>query len=180
MQRPNIITLLIKSIFIHSEVSDDQENISVDNEYEEIESVSYHDVNLHNDRIETSNQPITEEEIVLENIPISTCTSSSESNLTLSHLFVNKNIFNTNENHKMSANHETISNHPNGLGNFDIGVDNTIVSDNYGSDTLHIHQYENMTSLRVPNVYEDLNDTTADTHKYESLHTEEMNTTFTE
>ncbi|CAC5388982.1 unnamed protein product [Mytilus coruscus] len=154
---------------IYSEISDDQETISVDNEYEEIESVFYHEVNLHNGRIETSKQPISEEEIVLENIPISTSTSSSESNVTLSHLYVNTNIFNTNENRTMSANNETISNHKNGLGNCNIGVDNTFVSDNSGSDTLHVHQYVNMSSLRVPNVYEDLNHTNADTQKYESL-----------
>ncbi|CAG2206803.1 unnamed protein product [Mytilus edulis] len=164
---------------IHSEVSDDQEQISVDNEYEEIESVSYHEVILHTDRIETSNPPITEEEISLESVPISTCTNSSESYTTSSYLYVNTDIFNTNGNRKVSANHETISDHPNGLGNCQIGVDNTFVKENSGSDTLHFNQYVNTTSLRVPNFYEDLNHSTVDIHRYESPHKEEV-TTFTE
>ncbi|CAC5386237.1 unnamed protein product [Mytilus coruscus] len=58
---------------IHSEVSDDQEAISVESNYEDIGSVSYHEVNLSNDRIETSNQTITEGEIGSENIHISKC-----------------------------------------------------------------------------------------------------------
>ncbi|CAG2250201.1 unnamed protein product [Mytilus edulis] len=159
--------------------SDDQENISVYNNYAEIERISYHEVNPHNDRNEISNQPITEEEIVLENIPISTCTSSSENNITFSYLYVNTDIFNTNENRKVSAQQESIDDHSNGSGNCNIGVDNTIDSDNSGSDTLHVNQYVNTTSIRVPNVYEDLDHTTDDTHTYETPHIE-GNTTCTE
>ncbi|CAC5407992.1 unnamed protein product [Mytilus coruscus] len=164
---------------IHSEVSDDQEEISVDNDYEEIGSVSYHEVNLSTDRIETSNQPITEGEIVSEIIPISTSSTSSESSITMIHFYVNTDIFNTNEHLKMSANNETAFNHPNELGNVNIGIDESFVNDNSESDTLQVHQYVNMTSPRVRNIYQDLNHTTVDTHKYESLNTE-GNTTVTE
>ncbi|CAG2244473.1 CD106 [Mytilus edulis] len=161
---------------IHSGVSEDQENISEENDYEEIESVSYQEVNPHNDMIETINQLITEEEIVLENIPNSTCTSSSENYVPLSHLYVNTNIIDTNESHKMSGNKETISNHQNGLENCNIRVEHIFVSENSESDTLVVHQYVNMTSLRVPNVYEDLNHATADIQNYESLDSESNKT----
>ncbi|CAC5386247.1 unnamed protein product [Mytilus coruscus] len=163
---------------IQSEVSDDQEDISEDNDFEEIESVSHHEGNLSNDRIETRNEPIDGAEIVSENIPISACSSSSGSNITMIHFYVNRSIFNTNKHIKMSANNETISNHPNELGNGNIGIDDTCVNENFESDTPEIHQYVNTTSPRVPNVYEDLNHTTIDTHRYEFLNTE-GNTTFT-
>lgn len=55
-----------------------------------------------------------------------------------------------------------------------IGIDDTFVNDNSGSDTLQVHQYINMTSPSVLNVYEDLNAMTADPHKYETLYTEGM------
>ncbi|CAG2206805.1 unnamed protein product [Mytilus edulis] len=159
--------------FIFSEAkivhSNDRENISEDNDYAEIERISYYECNPHNDKIETSNQPITEEEIVLENIHTTTCTSCSESDIPLSHLYENTYMFNTNEIHKVADNHETISDHQNGLGNCQIGVNNTFDSNNYESDTLYVNQYVNTASLRVPNVYEDLNQTTVETQqKYES------------
>lgn len=114
--------------------------------------------------IETSNQQNTEEEIILENIPIPTCTSSSESNVPLSHLYVNTNIIDTNESRKMSGN-----NHQNGLENCNIRDENILVSDNSESDTIVVHQYVNMAGLRVPNGYEVLNHATADTQNYKSL-----------
>lgn len=89
-------------------------------------------------------------------------------------------MFNTNENHKVADNYETISDHPNGLGNCQIGVDNTFDCNNSESDTLYVNQYVNTTSLRVPNVYEELNQMTDDTQqKYESPQIE-RNTTCTE
>ncbi|CAC5386258.1 unnamed protein product [Mytilus coruscus] len=157
---------------IHSEVSDDQDDISDNNDYEEIGSVYYHEVNLSNDRIDTSTLPITEGEIDFGNRPISSCSSSSGINITMSHFYVNTNIFNTNEHIERSAINETVSNPPNEFGNGIIGIDNTFINDNSESDTHQVHQYENMTSPRVQNVYEDLNRTTAGTHKYENLITE--------
>ncbi|CAG2251552.1 unnamed protein product [Mytilus edulis] len=115
---------------IHSEVSDDQEDISEDNEYEEIESISCQDVNMINERIETSNQPIIEGEIVLENIHISTSSTISGSDITMIHSYVNTNIFNTNEHLNMSVNTETVSNHPNELENSNMGIGDTFVDNN--------------------------------------------------
>ncbi|CAC5411561.1 unnamed protein product [Mytilus coruscus] len=162
-----------------SELSDNQEDISEDNDYEEIGSVSYEEVDMSNNMIETSNEPIDDGEIVSETIPISACPSSSRSNITMIHFYVNTNIFNTNEHIKMSADNETVSNHPNELGNDNIGIDDTFVNENSESFTIQDHQYVNMTSPIVPNIYEDLNHSTVDTHKYESLNTE-GNTTLTE
>lgn len=164
---------------IQSEVSDDQEDIFEDNDYEEIESISCQDVNMINERIETINQPIIEEEIVLENLHISTSLTSSGSDITMIHSYVNTHIFKTNEHLKMSVNTETVSNHPNELGNGIMEYADTFVDNNYESDTLPVHQYVNMISPRVPNIYQDLNHTTADTHKYECLKME-GNKTFTE
>ncbi|CAC5411550.1 unnamed protein product [Mytilus coruscus] len=164
---------------IHSEVSYDQEEISEDNDYEEIGSISYHEVNLSNDRIETSHEPMAEGEIVSENIPISACSSSSGNNITMIHFYVNTNISNTNERIKMSADNETVSNHLNELGNDNIDTDDTFVYDYSESDTHQVHQYVNMTSPRVLNIYQDLNHTTTDPHKYECLNTE-GSTTFTD
>ncbi|CAC5411555.1 unnamed protein product [Mytilus coruscus] len=161
-----------KRIVIHSEVSNDQEEISVDNDYEEIDSVSYQDVNMRNAMIETSNQPITDEERDSENIPISTCSSSTASDITMSHVYVNTDIFKTNESRKGSVNNETVYNNLIRLGNCNIGIDSSFVNDNSEGGTSQVHQYVNMTIPSVLNVYEDLNETTADTHKYEILYTE--------
>ncbi|CAC5409408.1 unnamed protein product [Mytilus coruscus] len=162
--KPGKATLIWRISFrIHSKVSNDQGDISEGNDYEEIDSVFYQEVNLSNERIETSNQPITDEEGALENIPISTSSSSTASDITLIHSYINTHIFNIKEHLQMSADNETLLNHPNELGNDNIDTDDTFVYDYSESDTLQVHQYVNTTSLRVPKIYQDLNHTTADT-----------------
>lgn len=129
-----------------------------------------------NERIETSNQSVIEGQLVLENINSST---SSGSDIIMIHSYVNTNILSTNEHFKMSVNTETVSNYPNELGNRNMEIGDTFVDNNSESDTVPVHQYVNMISTIVSNIYQDLNHTTADTHKYESLKME-GNTTFTE
>lgn len=152
--------------FIYCSIqSDDQEDISEDHDYDEIGSVSYHEVNLSDDMIETCNEQIAEEEMVSETIPISACSSSTGSNITMIHYYVNTNIFNTNEPLKMSVKTKTITNRLNESENGNMEIDDNFVNGSSESDTSQAHPYVNITRTRVTNVYEDFNHTTADKHK---------------
>lgn len=110
-----------------SDVSDDRRDISVDNDYEENDSVSNEEVNMSNIMTETSNDHLTEGEIVSETVPISACPSNSGSDITMTHFYMNTNIFNTNEHIEMSADNETVLNHPNELGIGNNGMNNKIL-----------------------------------------------------
>ncbi|XP_052075214.1 uncharacterized protein LOC127712669 [Mytilus californianus] len=148
---------------LHSGLPDDQEHGSVDNEYEEIDSVSYHSVNLRSYGFENTNRLNSENDRVSDNRPIS---SSSRSSLTLFHFYINTSIGSTNN---MPASYENELSHPSQLGTCDIWTNNSQSNNTSESGTLQVNQYMNIANSDFPNEYEDLKHQSGDTHTYETL-----------
>ncbi|CAC5422037.1 unnamed protein product [Mytilus coruscus] len=125
---------------LHFRVSYDREHGSVDNEYEEIDSVSYYSVNWRTSVVENTNRLNPESERVSD-IPIS---GSSGSSITLFHFYVNTSIYSTNI---MPARHENELNHPSQLGTSVIGTNNSHSNNSSESGTLEFNQYMNIATF---------------------------------
>lgn len=155
---------------IHPGVScDNVEDEFVENEYEEIDSVSYHSVNWRNYSFEPSNDlitPNTESEGISNDRHIS---SSSGSNITLLHFYDNTYIDNSNDQLNMSSTNEnSLKNQPE-LETCSFETNSSISKDSSATEQLKVQQYVNITHPNVINVYEELKNKTADIHKYGSL-----------
>lgn len=143
-------------------MSDDHENRSVDNEYEEIDSVSYHSVNWRNYGFENTNQLNPESDRNSER-PIS---SSSGSSITLFHFYVNTFIGGANI---MPTSNENRLNHPSQLGTCEIGTNTSHSNNSSESGRPEVNQYMNLANYVFTNAYEDLKYPSVDTHTYNTL-----------
>lgn len=146
--------------------------MSVYHEYEDVENVSINSLPIDNESnytFEASNQLVMsniDDERVCYNVPTY---RSSGKNIPLIHFYVNTTIFNTDDHLNMSSRTENDSNHTNEAESDNIYTDNRLSNDSSGSEILQVHEYVNVANPAIANTYEDLKNTNADTHKYETL-----------
>lgn len=152
---------------MQSALSGDQDNVYIDNEYEEIESVSYHSVNWRNYSFETNNKPSTADD-ESNNRPNS---SISGSDITMIHSYVNTNINNSNKQLNQSNRNESHSNRSNEsvyCNTMTDNHDNSFSSASSECESPPLLQYVNIAGSDVQNSYEDLKHTN-DTQTYNTL-----------